>query len=106
MRDALVPIAREHGTTVSAVAIAWTLAWPGVTGAIVLVLNEVMDAWVAALASIVKDGKTGWLVDPGDGAGLAAAMVEAVCDEDERARRLEPPDQLDDEVHAPAAALA
>src|SRR5881409_1181844 len=35
LRDALKPIARRYGTTVSAVAVAWTLAWPGVTGAIV-----------------------------------------------------------------------
>ena len=33
--DALRPIAEAHRTTVSAVAIAWTLVWPGVTGAIV-----------------------------------------------------------------------
>src|SRR5439155_413040 len=32
LRDALKPIARRHGTTASAVAVAWTLAWPGVTG--------------------------------------------------------------------------
>src|SRR5688500_16178136 len=35
LRDALRPIAARHGATVSAVAVAWTLAWPGVTGAIV-----------------------------------------------------------------------
>src|SRR6266550_4556351 len=35
LRDALQPIARRHGATVSAIAVAWTLAWPGVTGAIV-----------------------------------------------------------------------
>ena len=35
-------------------------------------------------ASIVDDGKTGWLVEPEDGAGMAAAMVEAVCRADER----------------------
>jgi aryl-alcohol dehydrogenase-like predicted oxidoreductase len=35
LRDALKPIARRHKTTVSAVAVAWTLAWPGVTAAIV-----------------------------------------------------------------------
>src|SRR5260370_5530146 len=35
LRDALTPIARRHGTTVSAVAVAWTLAWRGVSGAIV-----------------------------------------------------------------------
>lgn len=38
-------------------------------------------------ASIVKDGETGWLVEPEDGAGLAAAMVEAVCCAEERGRR-------------------
>src|SRR3989475_11376043 len=30
LRDALRPIARRHGTTVSAVPIAWAPAWPGV----------------------------------------------------------------------------
>jgi aryl-alcohol dehydrogenase-like predicted oxidoreductase len=35
MRDALRPIAAERGTSVGAVAIAWVLARPGVTGAIV-----------------------------------------------------------------------
>ncbi|MGE8634863.1 MAG: aldo/keto reductase [Achromobacter piechaudii] len=35
LADAMRPIAERHGTTVAAVAAAWTLAWPGVTGAIV-----------------------------------------------------------------------
>jgi aryl-alcohol dehydrogenase-like predicted oxidoreductase len=35
LRDALRPIAARHGANVSEVAIAWALAWPGVTGAIV-----------------------------------------------------------------------
>ncbi len=35
LRDALRPIAARYDTTVSAVAVAWTLAWPGVSGAIV-----------------------------------------------------------------------
>ncbi|MCW3155553.1 aldo/keto reductase [Achromobacter spanius] len=35
LADALKPIAERHGTTVAAVAAAWTLAWPGVSGAIV-----------------------------------------------------------------------
>ena len=35
LRDALRPVALRHETTVAAVAVAWTLAWPGVTGAIV-----------------------------------------------------------------------
>ncbi len=49
LRDALRPIARQHGTTVSAVAIAWTLAWPGLTGAIVGARSpDQVDGWIAA----------------------------------------------------------
>lgn len=49
LRDALRPIARRHGTTVAAVAVAWTLAWPGVTGAIVGARSpEQVDGWIAA----------------------------------------------------------
>jgi aryl-alcohol dehydrogenase-like predicted oxidoreductase len=51
LRDALVPIARRHGTTVSAVAVAWTLAWPGVTGAIVGARTPAqVDGWIGAAA--------------------------------------------------------
>lgn len=51
LRDALIPIARRHGTTVSAVAVAWTLAWPGVTGAIVGARSpEQVDGWIDAAA--------------------------------------------------------
>jgi aryl-alcohol dehydrogenase-like predicted oxidoreductase len=49
LRDALRPIAERHGVTVSAVAVAWTLAWPGVTGAIVGARSpEQVDGWIAA----------------------------------------------------------
>lgn len=49
LRDALVPVARRHGTTVSAVAVAWTLAWPGVTGAIVGARSaSQVDGWIGA----------------------------------------------------------
>jgi aryl-alcohol dehydrogenase-like predicted oxidoreductase len=49
LRDALVPIARRHDTTVSAVAIAWTVVWPGVTGAIVGARSaEQVDGWIGA----------------------------------------------------------
>ena len=51
LRDALQPVARRRGTTVSAVAIAWTLAWPGVTGAIVGARSpEQVDGWIGAAA--------------------------------------------------------
>jgi aryl-alcohol dehydrogenase-like predicted oxidoreductase len=47
LRDGLVPIARRHGTTVSAVALAWVLAWTGVTGAIVGARTAAqVDGWI------------------------------------------------------------
>jgi aryl-alcohol dehydrogenase-like predicted oxidoreductase len=49
LRDALRPIARRHGTSVSAVAVAWTLAWPGVTGAIVGARSpQQVEGWISA----------------------------------------------------------
>jgi aryl-alcohol dehydrogenase-like predicted oxidoreductase len=49
LRDALRPIAARHGATVSAVAVAWTLAWPGVSGAIVGARSpEQVDGWIHA----------------------------------------------------------
>ncbi len=49
LRDALRPIAERHGVTVSAVAVAWTLTCPGVTGAIVGARSpEQVDGWIAA----------------------------------------------------------
>jgi aryl-alcohol dehydrogenase-like predicted oxidoreductase len=49
LRDALKPIAQRHDTTVAAVAVAWTIAWPGVTGAIVGARSaEQVDGWIGA----------------------------------------------------------
>jgi len=49
LRDALRPIAARHGVTVSAIAVAWTLAWPGITGAIVGARSpEQVDGWIGA----------------------------------------------------------
>lgn len=49
LRDALRPIARRHEATVSAVAVAWTLSWPGVTAAIVGARSpEQIDGWISA----------------------------------------------------------
>ena len=38
-------------------------------------------------SAIVDDPRTGWLVEPDDPAGLAAAIVEAVADPDDRRAR-------------------
>jgi aryl-alcohol dehydrogenase-like predicted oxidoreductase len=49
LRDALRPIAERHEATVAEVAIAWTLAWTGVTGAIVGARTpEQVDGWIDA----------------------------------------------------------
>jgi aryl-alcohol dehydrogenase-like predicted oxidoreductase len=57
LRDALKPIAERHGVSVGAVAIGWTLAWPGLTGAIVGARSpEQVDGWIAG-ASLVLDGQ-------------------------------------------------
>jgi aryl-alcohol dehydrogenase-like predicted oxidoreductase len=49
LRDALRPIAARHGTSVSSVAIAWTLAWPGLSGAIVGARTPAqVDGWIQA----------------------------------------------------------
>jgi aryl-alcohol dehydrogenase-like predicted oxidoreductase len=49
LADAMRPIAARHGTTVGAIAIAWTLATPGVTAAIVGARSpEQVDGWIGA----------------------------------------------------------
>lgn len=49
LRDSLKPIAKRHDTTVAAVAIAWVLGWPGVTGAIVGARSaKQVDGWIGA----------------------------------------------------------
>ena len=49
LADALRPIAQRHGATVAAVAVAWTLAWPGVSGAIVGARAPAqVDGWIGA----------------------------------------------------------
>lgn len=50
LRDALRPIAKRHRTSVSSVAIAWVLSWPGVTAAIVGArAPEQVDGWIDAV---------------------------------------------------------
>jgi aryl-alcohol dehydrogenase-like predicted oxidoreductase len=66
LRDALRPVAQRHGVSVAAVAVAWTLAWPGVTGAIVGARSpQQVDGWIAA---------AGLGLGPDDLAEVAAAI--------------------------------
>jgi aryl-alcohol dehydrogenase-like predicted oxidoreductase len=49
LAEAMKPIAERHRTSVATVAIAWTLAWPGVTGAIVGARSPAqVDGWLGA----------------------------------------------------------
>ena len=57
LRDSLKPIAARHGTTVSSIAVAWTLAWPGVTGAIVGARSPAqVDGWIDAAKLTLSAG--------------------------------------------------
>ena len=56
LADALRPIAERHGATVAAVAVAWTLAWPGVSGAIVGARSPAqVDGWIDAASLDLTD---------------------------------------------------
>jgi aryl-alcohol dehydrogenase-like predicted oxidoreductase len=57
LADALKPIADRRSSSVAAVAVAWTLAWPGVTGAIVGARSPAqVDGWLdAAKLNLTKD---------------------------------------------------
>ena len=53
---ALRPVAERHGVTPAAVAVAWTLAFPGVTGAIVGARSpRQVDGWLPAATLELKD---------------------------------------------------
>jgi aryl-alcohol dehydrogenase-like predicted oxidoreductase len=56
LADALAPVAARHEVSVGAVAIAWTLAWPGMTGAIVGARSpQQVDGWIAAATLTLTD---------------------------------------------------
>jgi aryl-alcohol dehydrogenase-like predicted oxidoreductase len=66
LRDALRPLAAKHGVSVAAVAVAWAIAWPGVTGAIVGARSpQQVDGWIAA---------AGLRLDADDLAAIARAI--------------------------------
>ena len=71
---ALRPVAERHGSTVAAVAVAWTLAWPGVSGAIVGARRpEQIADWSGAADLVLTpadlDEIAGALARTGAGAG-------------------------------------
>lgn len=49
LADAFRPVAERYGVSAAAAAVAWTLAWPGVSGAIVGARSaEQVDGWIDA----------------------------------------------------------
>jgi aryl-alcohol dehydrogenase-like predicted oxidoreductase len=80
LADALRPVADRHGVTVAAVAVAWTLAWDGVTGAIVGARRpEQVDGWRAAAALVLDDADITEVAAAirGSGAGSGPAHPKA-----------------------------
>jgi aryl-alcohol dehydrogenase-like predicted oxidoreductase len=58
LAGAMKAIADERGTTTAAVAVAWTLAWPGVTGAIVGARSpEQVEGWLPAATLELSSGE-------------------------------------------------
>ncbi len=65
--EALRPIAARRGMSVAEVALAWNIAWPGVTGAIVGARTPgQIDGWIGAGARVLTDE---------DLADIAAAII-------------------------------
>ena len=78
LADALRPIAARHDTTVGAVAVAWTLAAPGVTGAIVGARNPPqVDGWIDAGTLELSDADLAEIAGAIErtGAGMGPASV-------------------------------
>jgi len=83
LRGALRPIAQRHSTTVSAVALAWVIAWPGVTGAIVGARSpQQVNGWIAAasleLTAVDLDEIATAIVRTGAGSGPTAPQLQYV----------------------------
>jgi aryl-alcohol dehydrogenase-like predicted oxidoreductase len=54
--DAMKKVAAHHGVSTAAVAVAWTLAWPGVTAAIVGARSPgQVDGWLEAASLHLSD---------------------------------------------------
>lgn len=82
LRDALRPVAARHHTTVSAVAIAWTLESRGVAGAIVGARSaEQIDGWIDAARLILTNTDLGEIeaaierTGAGNGPTIPAALA-------------------------------
>ena len=85
---------RDHAEVSEFLSAADLFALASVREQFGLVLVEAMACEMAVIAvdrfgpgEIIDDGETGWLVEPDDVEGLAGALIHAVDDPAERARR-------------------
>jgi aryl-alcohol dehydrogenase-like predicted oxidoreductase len=77
LQESLRPVAERHGVSVAAVAVAWTLAWPGVTGAIVGARSpEQVDGWVAAAGLELTDSDRAEIAEAIRRTGAGSGPVE------------------------------
>ena len=81
--ERLGPVAERLGCSLPELAVAWTLAWPGVTGAIVGARSpEQVDGWIGAAAVGLGDGDldeiAGVLTETGAGRGPVHPTRRAV----------------------------
>ena len=77
LAGALRPVAERHGVSPAAVAVAWTLAFPGVTGAIVGARSpHQVDGWLPAATLELKDDDLSDIADAihATGAGTGPAF--------------------------------
>ena len=75
--DALKPVAERHGVPVPSVAVAWTLAWPGVTGAIVGARNPgQVDGWLPTASLRLTDADLGEIADAITRAGAGDGPIK------------------------------
>jgi aryl-alcohol dehydrogenase-like predicted oxidoreductase len=82
LRDSLRPVAERHHTTVAAIANAWVLSWPGVTGAIAGSRSpDQVDGWIGAgsvtltAADLDEIGQAAERFRPGAGPAIPPART-------------------------------
>jgi aryl-alcohol dehydrogenase-like predicted oxidoreductase len=77
LQDALRPVAERHGTSVASIAIAWTLAWPGVTAAIVGARSpDQVDGWIDASGITLDDADLDSIGTAIDASGAGAGPTQ------------------------------
>jgi aryl-alcohol dehydrogenase-like predicted oxidoreductase len=74
---ALRPVARRHGVSAAAVAVAWTTSWQGVTGAIVGARSPAqVDDWIAAAGLRLSGEDMAELADAVRSSGAGSGPVD------------------------------